>query len=114
MDNLIHEPLIQFIKNKYHVKYVDTMTEAGLCKILSDNRDNPLTKSIDNRITVSLSKHNSQMIFIPGHDGWAGNIVSEDIQIKQIVNSAKRFRRNYPNIKVIPFWIDQDWKAKEL
>ena len=64
MDGRIQEPLINFIKKEYNIRYIDIITEPGPCKILSQNIENHLLESIDNRIAISLNKHGSKIIFI--------------------------------------------------
>ena len=114
IDGRIQEPIINFIKSKYDVKYVDTITEPGPNKILSQNNDSHQIKSIDNRLSISLNSHGSKIIFISGHYDCAGNPVSEDIQIEQLNKSEKILRFKYPNVKVVKLWINKNWEVKEL
>jgi hypothetical protein len=114
MDGRIQEPLIHFIKSRYNIKYIDTITEPGPCKILSQNIESTLIESIDNRVSISLNKHGSNMIFISGHHDCAGNPVSEDIQIQQIIECEKILQSKYPDIKIVKLWIDEHWKVKEF
>ena len=114
MDGRIQEPIIQFIKDNYHVEYVDTITEPGPCKIVSQNEATPVMESIDNRISISINKHGSKMIFISGHHDCAGNPVSKDIQIQHIISSSEKLQEKYPDIKVIKLWINQNWEVEEL
>ncbi len=114
MDGRIQQPIINYIKEKYEVKYIDTITEPGPCKIVSQNTDNLLLESIDNRIAISLNKHGSKIIFISGHYDCAGNPVSEEIQIEQLNKSQKILRLKYPNIKVKKLWINKNWEVEEL
>jgi hypothetical protein len=114
MDGRIQEPIINYIKSKYDVKYVDTITEPGPCKILSQNTENTLIKSIDNRISISLKIHGSKIIFISGHYDCAGNPVSRDIQIEQLNKSEKILRLKYLNVKIVKLWINKNWEVKEL
>ena len=114
MDGRIQEPLINFIKSKYNAKYIDTITEPGPCKVLSQNVKNSVIESIDNRISISLNKHGSKIIFISGHHDCAGNPVSEDIQIKQLIASERILQLKYPNIQIVKLWINQNWEVKEV
>lgn len=114
MDGRIQEPLINFIKNRYNIKYIDTITEPGPCKILSQNTEKTIIESIDNRLSISVNKHGAKIIFISGHHDCAGNPVSDDIQIQQIIESEKTLQLKYPDIKIVKLWIDDHWKVKEL
>lgn len=114
MDGRIQEPLINFIKRKYKIKYIDIITEPGPCRILSQNLDNSLIESIENRIEISLNKHGSKIIFISGHYDCAGNPVSKEIQVHHIIKSEEFLRLKYPNIKVVKLWINKNWEVEEL
>ena len=114
MDGRIQEPLINFIKGKFDIKYIDVITEPGPCKILSQNLDNTIIESIENRIVISLNKHGSKMVFISGHYDCAGNPVSKEIQVNQIIKSEEFLRLKYPNVKVIKLWINENWEIEEL
>ena len=90
------------------------ITEPGPCNIISQNKEIPLLDSIDNRLSISLNKHGSKIIFISGHYDCAGNPVPKDIQIQQLNNSEKILKLKYPNIKVIKLWVNKNWEVKEL
>ena len=53
--------------NFYGVDYVDMVTEPGLNKILSENRDRTIVESIKKRVEISVMKHNSKLIALVGH-----------------------------------------------
>ena len=114
MDGRIQEPLINFIKEKYNIRYIDVITEPGPCSILAQNIDNFLVESIKNRLIISLKKHGSKIIFISGHYDCAGNPVSKDIQVQQIIKSEKFLLQKYPDVKVVKLWIDKNWEVEEL
>ena len=114
MDGRIQQPLLKFIKRKYNLKYVDTITEPGPCKIISENLNTHLIESIENRISISINKHGSKIMFISGHYDCAGNPVSKDIQIEQIEKCEAVLRFKYQDVKVIKLWINDNWEVEEL
>ncbi len=114
MDGRIQEPLINFIKKQYNIKYVDAITEPGPCKIIAENSDAVLMESIENRISISVNKHGSEIIFISGHYDCAGNPVSKDIHIQQIDKCEKVLHSKFPNVEVIKLWINSNWIVEKL
>ena len=114
MDGRIQEPVIQFIKSNYNVKYVDVITEPGPCKILSQDMEHQFLESIDNRISISLEKHGSKIIFISGHHDCAGNPVPEFLQIQQMTTCEELLRTKYPIVKIVKLWISQNWEVNAL
>ncbi len=111
MDGRIQEPVIRFLKARYQVKYVDVITEPGPCRILAENRDKELVKSIVERINISVMKHKSQLIAVSGHHDCAGNPCDADTQKNQIKKSIDFCRDLYPNIDMIGLWIDNNWEV---
>ena len=114
MDGRIQEPIINYIKRKYEVKYIDTITEPGPNKIVAQNSDNPLIESIDNRIAISLNKHGSKIIFISGHHDCAGNPVPKETQLEQLGKNEKLLKLKYPKIKIVKLWINENWEVNEF
>ena len=114
MDGRIQEPLINYIKDNYSIKYIDTITEPGPCKILSENLEISLIESIDRRVSISLEKHGSKIIFISGHHDCAGNPVSKESQVNQLIQSEAFLRSKYPDVRIVKLWINEKWKVEEI
>ena len=114
MDGRIQEPIIKYLKDSYSMSYVDTITEPGPCKILAEKKDKNLVNSIIERIKISVNKHGSKLIAISGHYDCAGNPCDEEMQKKQIRESIKYLKNNYPEIEIIGLWIDNEWKINNV
>ena len=114
IDGRIQEPIIQFIKDNYNIDYVDTITEPGPIKILTEHRDKNLVVSILSRTNISIEKHRSRLIFVSGHYDCAGNPANEDIQKQQIKDSVKYLEKTYPGIKIVGLWIDKNWRVNKI
>jgi hypothetical protein len=114
MDGRIQLPIIEFLKQKYAVNYIDTITEPGPNKILADNNDNNTCTSLNNRVDISVNKHGSKIIAISGHHDCAGNPVEKAKQLEQIKTSIKTIKAwNYP-VTIIGLWIDENWTVSEI
>jgi hypothetical protein len=114
MDGRIQEPIIEYLKKKCNAKYVDTITEPGPIKILAENDNKAVIDSIHYRISISVDKHGSQMIAISGHHDCAGNPVPKDTQIEQIIEDEKILKEKYPDVKIIKFYVNENWQVEEL
>jgi hypothetical protein len=114
MDGRIQKPIIEYLKKEYGINYVDAITEAGPCKILAENKEKIIIKSIIERVEISLYRHNSKLIVISGHHDCAKNPVGEDIQKKQIIASIGFIQERYPDIKIIGLWIDDKWQVHDI
>jgi ABC-type arginine transport system ATPase subunit len=114
MDGRIQEPIIDFLKTRYHKKYVDAITEPGPNKTLSEGSDKSAIDSIFKRLDISVQRHNSELVAISGHFDCAGNPASKEEQIEQIKKSSEVIKKRYPHIKVVELWVNSEWKVEEL
>ncbi len=114
MDGRVQIPVIEYMKSKYAVDYVDMVTEPGPNKILSENRDRTIVESIKKRVEISVMKHNSKLVAVVGHHNCAGNPVEKDTQLKQILSAIKTVESWNFEVKVIGLWIDENWEVCEV
>ncbi|MCX8015603.1 MAG: hypothetical protein N2748_06235, partial [candidate division WOR-3 bacterium] len=73
-------PLIKWVTENYGLDYVDMVTKPGPDLVVSDPHHKKI-ESVKSRVEVSVSKHNSKIIFIAGHYDCAVNPVSKDIHL---------------------------------
>ncbi|WP_231272453.1 carbonic anhydrase [Clostridium botulinum] len=90
MDGRIQNAVRKFMKNKFHVDYVDMVTEAGPDKILAEGINEFLIQSIKNRVELSIDSHEAKAIAVVGHFDCAGNPVDKEQHIKDIKESVER------------------------
>ena len=114
MDGRIQGPIQDYLKSSFNVKYVDTITEPGPCKVIAENKDTSIINSILQRVKISVDIHKSNLIAISGHYDCAGNPCEDAIQKEQIKQSVEYFKKLYPNVEVIGLWIDSDWKVNSI
>lgn len=114
MDGRTQIPVIEYMKKKYGVDYVDMITEPGPIKILAENKDETMLNSIKRRVEISTIKHGSKHIAIAGHHDCAGNPVEKEMQLKQILKSIKTIRSWGFKGEIVGLWIGEDWKAYEV
>lgn len=114
IDGRVQEPIRNYLKNKYKAKYIDTITEAGPCKILAENKNKNIIESIHSKIGVSFKNHQSTLIAISGHHDCAGNPCCCEEQKHQVRQSLKYLKDLYPKTEVIGLWIDSDWEVSAI
>jgi hypothetical protein len=105
IDGRVQLPMINWIKEKYSVDFVDTITAPGIDKVIFDGDVESIRKSV----MISISNHKSSHIVISGHFGCAGNPVSEDehfIHIKKSVDIVNSWNLD---ADVIGVWIDENF-----
>ena len=114
MDGRIQGPVQEYLKSSYNVKYVDTITEPGPCKIIAENKDSNAINSILQRVKISIDVHKSNLIAISGHFDCAGNPCEAEVQKGQTKKSVEYFKNLYPNTEIIGLWVDSTWKLNSL
>jgi len=114
MDGRVQIPVIEWMREKYGVKYIDMITEAGPNKILSEKQDMSLIESIKRRVEISVNKHGSELIAIVGHYDCAGNPVERERQLQHILSSMNTVETWNFTTRIIGLWVDEHWKVSKI
>jgi carbonic anhydrase len=111
MDGRIQIPLNGWIQKNHSVDYVDTITEPGVEKKLTQNID---VEQIKSKAEISIFKHKSDLIIVSGHHDCAGNPVSKDEHISQIKESIEIIKSwNFP-VRVLGVWVNDQWEVEPI
>ena len=105
MDGRVQIPMINLIKEKYSVDFVDTITAPGIDKVISDGNIESIKKSV----IISVSNHKSSHIVISGHFGCAGKPVSEEEHFTHIKKSVEIVNSWNLDADVVGVWIDENF-----
>jgi hypothetical protein len=112
MDGRTQLPVNEFLRAKYHVDYVDTITEAGPVRILAEDKYSLLAESIRSRVDISTNKHKSQVIALVAHHDCAGNPVDKSRQLEQLQSAIEWLKEKYPAAKILGLWVNSEWKVE--
>ena len=109
MDGRVQLPVINWMREKYRLDFVDMITEPGPDKMLAEGTYNQ-AESIKAKVLVSVEKHGSQIIVIAGHDDCAGNPVTPEEHKAHLLKALEKICAcNLPVEKVIAVWLDKNW-----
>jgi hypothetical protein len=114
MDGRTQVPVNQYLKKKYEVDYVDTITQPGPNKILAEGNDDAALGVIKKMLEISIFGHDSRHIAIVGHADCAGNPADQQIQINQIEEAVARVKSWGFDAEIIGLWLDEDWVVSEV
>ena len=114
IDGRTQLPVIDHLKRRFSVKYVDMITEPGPVAVLSSDPDSSTSVSIFRRVDISMSAHNSTAIAIVAHHDCAGNPVDESEQRQQLETCLRILKKKYRDAEVIGLWVDQSWWVSEV
>ncbi len=114
MDGRVQLPVITYLKQRFNVDHVDSITEPGPNLILAEQNNYFLVQSIIDRLKISIERHKSVGVAIVGHHDCAGNPSPKEEQIVQIQKAMVFLRQQIGDTKVIGLWVDQNWVVNEL
>ena len=114
MDGRVQLPVNEYLRKELSVDYVDTITEAGPVRILADDNESSLARSILNRVDISVNKHKSKVVTIVAHHDCAGNPFDKDEQLEQLKAAVRWLTEKYPETKILGLWIGSDWVVEKI
>jgi hypothetical protein len=114
MDGRVQVPAMNWLKQKYALDYIDTITEPGPEKMLAQGKPEQV-ESIKSRVLISVNAHGSETIFIAAHHDCAGNPVSRDEHIKQVRECVKIIGSwKLPVKTIVGAWINENWTVEVI
>ncbi len=111
MDGRIQTPLAKWIKENYSVDYVDTITEPGIDKTITENS---IFESIKTKVSISINAHKSELVILSGHYDCAANQVSNEKHIELIKKGIEVISSWNLGVKVIGVWVDDSWNVNTI
>jgi len=114
MDGRTQLPVNAYLRQQLEVDYVDTVTEAGPVRILAEEPESALTKSILDRVRISTSHHGSKCVAIVAHAHCAGNPAPKDAQIEQLDLAVRFVAAQCPGIRVLGLWVGETWTVTQI
>jgi len=111
MDGRIQTPLAKWIKENYSVDYVDTITEPGVDKTITENS---VFESIKTKVSISINAHKSELVVLSGHYDCAANQVSNEKHIELIKKGIEVISSWNLGVKVVGLWVDDSWNVNTI
>ncbi|KGP76641.1 hypothetical protein JT05_03690 [Desulfosporosinus sp. Tol-M] len=109
MDGRTQLPVNEYLRNRFKLEFIDTITEPGPVKILAENLAG--VASIEQRVKISVEAHGSKLISVVAHHDCAGNPVPKEIQLKQLEAALKTIRAWNYTVQCIGLWVDEKWQV---
>ena len=113
MDGRTQFPVANWIKEKYSIDYIDTITEPGVDKVMS-SEDAQKLEQVKSKVLISINKHGSTVIAVAGHYDCAGNPVSNEEHISQIKKSVDTIKLWGLQTKVVGLWVNENWQIEPV
>lgn len=114
MDGRVQLPVIDFMKARYSVDFVDVITEPGPVKVISEQRNAFQVYSIQQRLMISQEKHSSQNLALVAHYDCAGNPVEKEKQIEQLRSALDSIHLWSFKGSVVGLWVNENGAVEEV
>ena len=114
MDGRVQVPVILYLLDRFGVDHIDTITEAGIVRYLSDDTNTPHAESTLHSTRVSLEKHGSRQIAVVAHADCSGNPIPPEQQQTQIRVAVENLKDHFPQCDVLGLWVDDSWQVLEI
>jgi len=113
MDGRVQEPVANWIKARFHVDYVDEITEPGPDRLLAD-REPVACASIRHRLAISVEKHGSHVVALVAHHDCTGNPVDMQTHLRQLDEAIKVIGKWQPGVNLVGLWVDAEGKVEQV
>lgn len=117
MDGRVQKAVSEFGQSRFEALYPDTITEAGLVGLLSNNPSIELLEALKMKVLISVLKHHSKGILVHGHQECAGNPVDDQTHKGDVLKSTEVIKEMVPDLEVKPLFIikvNNNWIVEEL
>jgi carbonic anhydrase len=113
MDGRVQEPVSHWLEERYHVDFVDMITEPGVDRLFTFGPQETVDQ-IKAKVHISCSSHGSGVVAIAGHAGCTGNAVSDDAHREQIRAAVTAIRSWSLPAEVIGLWVNENWQVEAV
>ena len=114
IDGRVQIPVIEYLKERFGVAYVDIVSEAGPNRIIADGINEAALDSLERRLRISLVNHESVGIAIVGHHDCAGNPATAEEQREDTLAAVEYIHDRFGHVPVIGLWVDENWEVSEV
>lgn len=111
MDGRVQQPVSDWIRQRFGVDYVDTITEAGPDGILANGPIDTIA-AIRKRVEISINGHGSTTIVLVAHGDCAGNPVAKEKHLEHLTDGAKRITSWKLPAEIVTVWVNEQWQVE--
>lgn len=110
IDGRTQIPIINWMKDNFGLDYVDLITEPGMDRVLFQG-DYFETERLKEKVLISITAHDSNVVAVVGHYDCAANPVSDGEHFRDIAESTLIVKSWGLPVRVIGLWVDEHWRV---
>ena len=114
IDGRTHVPVIEYLKSAFSVDFVDMITEPGVCKVLSENKDAAVLAALRSKLEISIQRHGSKFVAVAAHHDCAACSEGRQEQARALLAAREVVGSWGLGIKIVLLWIDEHGQATEV
>ncbi|HEU5439815.1 MAG TPA: carbonic anhydrase [Ktedonobacterales bacterium] len=111
IDGRAQDPVAAWVKDHFHVDFVDTITVPGPDGVLTQGTQERITYLRD-EVAVSQRAHGSGVVVVAGHFGCAGYPASPEEHQRAIRGAARVAAGWGLPMRVIGLWVNDAWQVE--
>ncbi|MGH9968074.1 MAG: carbonic anhydrase [Pyrinomonadaceae bacterium] len=112
IDGRVQQPVADWVKQRFNVRYVDLITEPGPDRALSQGAAEVIT-GIVRKAWFSINHHHSSIVALAGHDACAANPVSKEEHFEQILEGVRVLISYELPAQIVGLWVNE-WGSVDL
>ena len=112
IDGRVQQPVADWVKLHFNVRYVDLITEPGPDRALSRGAAEVITAMV-RKAWFSIDHHNSSIVVLAGHDACAANPVSKEEHFEQILEGVRVLISYELPARIVGLWVNE-WGSVDL
>lgn len=112
IDGRVQQPVADWVKLRFNVRYVDLITEPGPDRALSQGAEEIITAMV-RKALFSINHHHSSIVALAGHDTCAANPVSKEEHFEQILEGVRVLISYELPARIVGLWVNE-WGSVDL
>jgi hypothetical protein len=113
IDGRVQRPVVEYMRRKYGVDYVDLITEPGPERALTDSTRSWVQAAIQRNARFSVKGHDAELIAVTAHDDCLGNDADPGTRLAQL-RAAQQVVTDWSlGVEVIALWVHMDGRVVE-
>lgn len=111
IDGRVQEPVAAWLKTRYQLDHINTITTPGADKALADEAPE-IVAHLKSSAQLSVTRHRANVLAIVGHHDCAANPGSREEHVEQIKRAMHvAWYWNLP-VTLVGLWVNENWQVE--
>lgn len=111
IDGRVQRPVVDYLRRKYGVDYVDLITEPGPERALTDPSRVRIQAAIERNARFSVQGHDAELVAVTAHDECLGNDADSGTRLSQLSAAQQLVASWKLGVDVVALWVHMDGRV---